>query len=98
MLAPSRAELRTFKLAGRDTEGAVKGTTVDEGPDAGEAAGGSATACCLDHISLCLPNQKRTDEAPGGREQRVCTLDLGRESKQNIVVPPCALKNLTAGT
>jgi hypothetical protein len=50
MLAPRRAELREAELPRRDAEGALKGTTGDEEPDAGEAAGGSATACDLDHI------------------------------------------------
>src|SRR6266436_5636489 len=52
MLAPRRAELREGELPRREVEGALKGTTGDEEPRAGEAAGGSATACDLDHIIL----------------------------------------------
>src|SRR5690242_3520251 len=50
MLAPRRAPPRAGVLPRRPDGGTLKGTTGDGEAGEGETAGGSATACCLDHI------------------------------------------------
>ena len=50
MLAPRRAAPRAGAPPRRAEEGALNGTTGATEAEAGEAAGGSATVCCLDHI------------------------------------------------
>src|ERR1700740_939558 len=99
MQAPRRAAPREGALPRRPEEDGVNGTTEPAEPCEDEAAGGSATAGCLDHMKT---------SPVGGRIPRMKTCSGHERSSKNYVVPQgaggqqrkpeaCAVGNWTAG-
>src|SRR6516164_312188 len=97
MLAPRRAPPRAGALLDFPVEGWLNPTTED-GAAEGEAAGGSAAACCLDHIeNLPYRNSgKKICSAQGSSVESMLCRAARRGNRETKRI--CAVGKLTGGT